>query len=114
MIEGNECSPSTANPHSGYVTPQSLGTEYNQIWYMHQIISGPNHNQVNIADAKQPQAFGFTNVHDYPIYDSLGPGKKIVARVQGLHTKTSMSGDGWFHWSKVAFDYERFVTLMLI
>ncbi|KAF8641894.1 hypothetical protein HU200_067602 [Digitaria exilis] len=96
---------------TGLSTPvqsESLGTEYNQIWYMHQIISGPNHNQVNIADAKQPQAFGFTNVHDYPIYDSLGPGKKIVARVQGLHTKTSMSGDGWFHWSKVAFDYERF------
>ena len=78
--------------------------------YMHQIISGPNYNQVNIADPKQPHMFGYTNVHDYPIYDSLGPGKKIVARAQGLHTKTSMNYNGWFHWSNVVFTDERLGT----
>lgn len=55
--------------------------------------------------------FGCTNVHDYPIYDSLGPGAKIVARAQGLHTETSMnSDDGWFHWCRVEFSDERFGT----
>lgn len=92
----NVCNPSMANP------------EVQSMLYMHQIISGPNYNQVNIADPKQPHMFGYTNVHDYPIYDSLGSGRKIVARAQGLHTKTSMNNGGWFHWSKVAFDYERF------
>lgn len=96
-----------AIPQRGPRTPQPQATEYIRIWYMHQIISGPNHNQVTIANPEQPEMFGYTNVHDYPIYDSLGPDKKIVARAQGLHSKTSMNNDGWFHWSKLVFDYER-------
>ena len=99
-----------ANPQSGPVATQSQKTEYNRILYMQQIISGPNYNQVNIANPKQPEMFGYTNVHDYPIYDSLGPGKKIVARAQGLHTKTSMNYNGWFHWSNVVFTDERLGT----
>jgi len=97
-----------ANPQSGPVTLQLQRAEYNRTLYMHQIVSGPDYNQVNIADPKQPQMFGYTNVHDYRIYDSLGPGKKLVARAQGLHAKTSMEYDGWFHWSNVVFTDERF------
>jgi len=75
---------------------------------MHQTVEGPNHNQVNIADPKQPQMFGYTNVHDYPIYDGLAPRAKIVARAQGLHTETNMNDDDWFHWSSIVFSDERF------
>ncbi|XP_066335931.1 uncharacterized protein [Miscanthus floridulus] len=89
------------------VTAQSL-RKYNRILYMHQIISGPDYNQVNIANPEQPEMFAYTNVHDYPLYDSLGPGKKLVAHAQGLHTKTSMSYNGWFHWSSIVFTDERF------
>jgi hypothetical protein len=104
----NACSPSMASPHNGPLTQQSQATEYIRTWYMHQIITGPDYNQVTIANPEQPKMFGYTNVHDYPIYDSLGPGKKIVARAQGLHSKTSMNNGGsWLHWSKVVFDYER-------
>jgi len=106
----NVCSPSMANnPHSGPVTLQFQRTHvYNRTLYMDQIIFAPYNNQVDIADPGQPLMFGHTNVHDYPIYDSLGPGRKLVARAQGLHTETSMDYNIWFHWSKVAFDYERF------
>ncbi|CAO2146849.1 unnamed protein product, partial [Urochloa humidicola] len=86
----------------------SWGSEYNFILYMHQTISGPDHNQVNVADPKQPQMFGYTNVHDYPIYDSLGPNANIIARAQGLHAETSMNCDDWFHWSSILFSDERF------
>ncbi|XP_066333383.1 uncharacterized protein [Miscanthus floridulus] len=93
----------------GPLTPHSQATEYIRTWYMHQIITGTDYNQVPIANPEKPEMFGYTNVHDYPIYDSLGPGKKIVARAQGLHSKTSMNNGGsWLHWSKVVFDYERF------
>ncbi|XP_066333381.1 uncharacterized protein [Miscanthus floridulus] len=95
------------NPQSAPVTAQSL-RKYNRILYMHQIISGPDYNQVNIANPEQPEMFAYTNVHDYPLYDSLGPGKKLVAHAQGLHTKTCMSYNGWFHWSSIVFTDERF------
>nr|XP_051205688.1 uncharacterized protein LOC127319750 isoform X10 [Lolium perenne] len=101
---------SMTNAQSGPVTPQSLGTEYSLNLYMHQTIHGPNHNQINIADPKQPMLFGYTNVHDYPIHDGLGPSAKIVARAQGLHAETSMNGDDWFHWSSIVFIDERFGT----
>ena len=78
---------------------------------MHQTVEGPNHNQVNIADPKQPQMFGYTNVHDYPIY---APSAKIVARAQGLHTETNMNDDDWFHWSSIVFTDKRFVLNVLI
>jgi hypothetical protein len=81
---------------------------------MHQTIDGPNHNQVNIADPKQPLLFGYTNVHDYPIYDGLGPSAKIVARAQGLHSETCMDEDDWFHWSSIVFTDKRFVLNVLI
>jgi hypothetical protein len=84
------------------------GPDYSRILYMHQTVEGPNHNQVNIADPKQPQMFGYTNVHDYPIYDGLSPSAKIVARAQGLHTETNMNDDDWFHWSSIVFSDERF------
>lgn len=104
----NACSTSMANPQSGPLTPQFLATEYIHTWYMHHIIDPPDHNQVTIADPEEPEMFGYTIVHDYPIYDSLGPDKNIVGRAQGLHSKTSMNNGGsWFHWTKVVFDYER-------
>ncbi|KAL6658418.1 hypothetical protein ACP70R_004004 [Stipagrostis hirtigluma subsp. patula] len=99
---------SVAIPQNGPVAPQCQGAEYNLNLYMHQTIDGPNHNQINIADPKQPMMFGYTNVHDYPIYDSLGPSAKIVARAQGLHAETSMNSDDWFHWSSIVFSDERF------
>ena len=94
----NVCNPSMANP------------EVQIMLYMHQIISGPNYNQVNIADPKQLQMFGCTNVHDYPIYDSLGPHANIIARAQGLHTEASMNYEDWFYWSSIVFIGERFGT----
>ncbi|KAJ1274392.1 hypothetical protein BS78_05G058200 [Paspalum vaginatum] len=84
------------------------GTEYCLKFYMKQVIHGPNHNQINIADPKQPLMFGYTNVHDYPIYDRLGPGPRIIARVQGLHTETNMNNDDWFHWCSIVFSADRF------
>lgn len=104
----NVMDPSLSNPQSSPVIPQSLGAEYNLKYYMHQTIDGHNHNQVNIADPKQHMMFGYTNVHDYPIYDCLGPTAKIVARAQGLHTETNMNCDDWFHWSSIVFTNERF------
>ncbi|RLM69373.1 hypothetical protein C2845_PM17G02250 [Panicum miliaceum] len=104
----NAVSPSMGNQHIRPAIPQSKGADFNVILYMHQTISGPNYNQVNILDPEQPQMFGYTNVHDYPIYDSLGPTAKIVARAQGLHTETSMNSDVWFHWSSIVFEDERF------
>jgi hypothetical protein len=99
------------NPQSGQVTPQYQGAEYNLILYMHQIIhDGPKRNQINIADPQQPRMFGYTNVHDYPIYDGLGPSANIVAQAQGLHTETSMNYNNWFHWSSIVFSDERFDT----
>ncbi|OQU83026.1 hypothetical protein SORBI_3005G063600 [Sorghum bicolor] len=90
------------------VNPQSHGPKYNLKLYMHQTMDGPNHNQVNIADPQQPHMFGYTNVHDYPIYDGFGPSAKIVARAQGLHTETCMDDDDWFHWSSIVFSDKRF------
>ncbi|CAO2142161.1 unnamed protein product [Urochloa humidicola] len=112
MVDSNAPSsvinPSMGNNRISHVTPQSPRAEYNLILYMHQTVDGPKHNQVNIVDSKQPQMFGYTNAHDYPIYDSLGPSAKIVARAQGLHTETSMNSDDWFHWSSIVFIDERF------
>lgn len=88
--------------------PLNDGPYYNLILYMQQDVEGPNPNQVNIADPKQPQMFGYTNVHDYPIYDGLDPSAMIVARAQGLHTETNMDNDDWFHWSSIVFCDERF------
>ncbi|CAL4995414.1 unnamed protein product [Urochloa decumbens] len=107
-VDSNVSSPSMPNPQSGPVTPQSQEQDYNLKLYMHQTIDGPNQNQVNIADPMQPQMFGYTNVHDYPIYDSLYPGAKIVAQAQGLHAETSMNNNDWFHWSSIVFTDERF------
>jgi hypothetical protein len=106
--DSNVGGPFMAIQQSGPVTPQSHGTNYNLKLYMHQTIHGPNHNQVNIADPRQPRMFGYTNVHDYPVYDSLDPGAKIVAQVQGLHAETSMKYNDWFHWSSIVFTDERF------
>jgi len=96
-------------PQSRPVTQQSEGTVFNRKLYMHQIFDGPDYNHVNIANPGQPQMFGCTNVHDYPIYDSLDPNAKIVARAQGLHTETCLDYDNWFHWSRLVFRDERFV-----
>jgi len=104
-FQGSTCKDDT---QCGPVNPQSHGPKYNLKLYMHQTMDGPNHNQVNIADPQQPHMFGYTNVHDYPIYDGLGPSAKIVARAQGLHTKTCMDDDDWFHWSSILFSNERF------
>jgi hypothetical protein len=101
-------------PQCRPVTQQSEGTVYNRKLYMHQIFDGPDYNQVNIADLGQPQMFGCTNVHDYPIYDSLDPNAKIVARAQGLHTETCLDYDNWFQWSRLVFSDERFVLRYLI
>jgi hypothetical protein len=103
--------PSLDNPESGPITPESRESEYNINLYMYQTIGGPNSNQVNIADPKQPQMFGYTNVHDYPVYDSLEPNATLVARAQGLHAETSMNYNDWFHWSSIVFSNEsRFVS----
>jgi len=105
----NVTGPSTDNPQTGGpVVPQSHGTVYNLKLYMHQPIGGPNHNHVNIANLEHPQMFGYTNVHDYPIYDSLGPGPRIIARAQGLHTDTNMNNNDWFHWFNITFSDDRF------
>ena len=106
----NDCSPVMTNAQSVPVTPQSQATEYNFRLCMYQDIDGENNNQVNIADPKQSMMFGYTNVHDYPIYDRLGLNAKIVARAQGLHTETNMNSDDWFHWSSIVFNDERFGT----
>jgi len=84
------------------------GSQYNLNLYMYQVIHGPNHNQISIADPRQPLMFGYTNVHDYPIYDSLGPGPRIIARAQGLHTETNMNNNDWFHWFNITFSDDRF------
>lgn len=83
-------------------------TEYHLNFYYHQVIFGRNHNQISIADPEQPLMFGYTNVHDHPVYDSLGPGRRIIARLQGLHTETNMSNNEWFHWCNIAFRDDRF------
>lgn len=102
------------NTQNDPATQQSRGTVYNLKLYMHQIISGSDHNQVNIANLEHRQMFGCTNVHDYPIYDSLGPSAKVVAHAQGLHTETSLEHDDWFHWSNIVFNEERFGTLLIL
>jgi len=110
-FQGSTCKDDT---QCGPVNPQAHGPKYNLKLYMHQTMDGPNHNQVNIADPQQPHMFGYTNVHDYPIYDGLGPSAKIVARAQGLHTETCMDDDDWFHWSSIVFTDKRFVLNVLI
>ncbi|RLN30275.1 hypothetical protein C2845_PM05G04040 [Panicum miliaceum] len=100
-----------ANPpyaQSAIITPQFQEIEYHFHFYMYQHVDGPNNNQVVVGNPGRAQMFGVTAVHDWEIYDSLGPNASVVARYQGLHSKTSMRTDSWSSWGNVVFMEDRF------
>ena len=56
--------------------------------YWHHIYSGPSPNQLDITSADAKTGWGQTTVHNWTIYDGVGPNEKLVARAQGLHLYT--------------------------
>lgn len=72
--------------------------------YLHHIFSGSNPTQANIIVGDATTKLGRTSVHDWAIYDGVGPGAKVVARAQGLH----INAGSWHNTFTIRFEIERF------
>ncbi|EMS67500.1 hypothetical protein TRIUR3_29786 [Triticum urartu] len=72
--------------------------------YWHHIYSGPSPNQLDITSADAKTGWGQTTVHNWTIYDGVGPNAKLVARAQGLH----LYAGTWHNTFNILFEIEGF------
>ncbi|KAM0887232.1 hypothetical protein ACQ4PT_029186 [Festuca glaucescens] len=97
-----------ATPSNFQITPFGglvRNTEFSfRNLHLHHIYSGPNPNQSNIIAPNSTTGLGTITVNNWPVYDGVGPDKKLVARAQGLHVLA-----GKLHNSfSIVFEDERF------
>ncbi|KAF7090985.1 hypothetical protein CFC21_093655 [Triticum aestivum] len=76
--------------------------------YLHQVIDGPDHNQVVTVSSRHPAWFGTTAVIDWTVTDAPQRGATIVARAKGMQVQADVEGPGWFHYFTMVFEDPRF------
>ncbi|CAN6197241.1 unnamed protein product [Urochloa humidicola] len=90
------------------ISPAAQRLEYRELnfggLYIYQTWSGPKANQADIFTPKSG-SFGRTVVNNWEVYEGLiGPGSKLVARVQGLH----LDAGAWNNFFSLVFEDGRF------
>jgi hypothetical protein len=83
--------------------------EINLRLYLHQVIDGPDHNQVVTVNSGHRSWFGTTAVIDWTVIDAPEPDATIVARAKGMQVQADLDGPGWFHYFSMVFEDPRFV-----
>ncbi|XP_051220833.1 pterocarpan synthase 1 [Lolium perenne] len=82
--------------------------EINLRLYLHQVIDGPDHNQVVTVNSGHRSWFGTTAVIDWTVTDAPEPDATIVARAKGMQVQADLDGPGWFHYFSMVFQDPRF------
>ncbi|CAM0884919.1 unnamed protein product [Alopecurus aequalis] len=82
--------------------------EINLCLYLHQVVDGPDHNQVVTVNSGHRSWFGTTAVIDWTVTDAPEPDAAIVARAKGMQVQADLDGPGWFHYFTIVFQYTRF------
>jgi Dirigent-like protein len=78
--------------------------------YLHHNTSGPNQNQAVVVNPNRPYAFGVITVNDWPLYDGLGSGARVIARARGLHVQAAMSyNQAWYNTFSIVFEGGRYM-----
>uniref|UniRef100_A0A0D3HCE1 Dirigent protein n=1 Tax=Oryza barthii TaxID=65489 RepID=A0A0D3HCE1_9ORYZ len=83
--------------------------------YLHQVVTGPNHNQETMVPSSHPASFGMIVINDWPIYD--GPDfntSTIVAHARGMHVQVDQVNNTWYTSMNVEFVDDRFLWRIII
>ena len=83
--------------------------EINLRLYLHQVIDGPDHNQIVTVSSGHRSWFGTTAVIDWAVTDAPERDATIVARAKGMQVQADLGGPGWFHYFSMVFQDTRFV-----
>uniref|UniRef100_A0ACD5XG61 Uncharacterized protein n=1 Tax=Avena sativa TaxID=4498 RepID=A0ACD5XG61_AVESA len=83
--------------------------EINLRLYLHQVVDGPDHNQVVTVNSGHRSWFGTTTVIDWTVIDAPEPDATIVARAKGMQVQADLEGPGWFHYISMVFQDPRFM-----
>ncbi|CAL4903576.1 unnamed protein product [Urochloa decumbens] len=82
--------------------------EVNMKLYLHQVVQGPNQNQVAVVPSSQPAGFGTIAVNDWTVIDGPNPSANIVARAKGMHIQADQANVGWYTSLLIIFEDGRF------
>ncbi|XP_037427497.1 dirigent protein 21-like [Triticum dicoccoides] len=89
----------------------SCEEELNLSLYLHQVASGPAHNQEIILNPGFENSFGMVAVNDWEIHAAPDSTSSIIARAKGMHiqaTKSQANGVAWFLPFSMVFQDSRF------
>ncbi|CAM0958385.1 unnamed protein product [Alopecurus aequalis] len=84
-------------------------TKIDETWYVRQVGSGPNENQVIVFKPTVPTtAFGTIAVNNWVVLDAPDPNANVLAHVRGLHVQADQAGPSWYTSSSIVFEGPRF------
>ncbi|KAM3215208.1 hypothetical protein ACQJBY_067287 [Aegilops geniculata] len=89
----------------------SCEEELNLSLYLHQVVTGPAHNQEVILSPGFPNMFGMIAVVDWTIYAVPDSTSSIIARAKGMTiqaTQSEVNGVAWFLPFSMVFQDSRF------
>ncbi|XBJ13931.1 hypothetical protein VPH35_006041 [Triticum aestivum] len=84
--------------HPFFACPTRCESEIKMQMYLHQVVSGPTHNQ----------EFGRTVAFDYTLLDAPAPDAKIIGRAKGTHVQADQVNAGDFSHFSMIFQQGRF------
>ena len=90
----------------------SCEEELNLSLYLHQVVTGPAHNQEVILSPDFPNMFGMIAVVDWSIYAVPDSTSSIIARAKGMTIQATQSEDNgvaWFLPFSMVFQDSRYI-----
>ncbi|XBJ13934.1 hypothetical protein VPH35_006044 [Triticum aestivum] len=94
--------------HPFFACPTHCESEIKMQMYLHQVVSGPTHNQEVVFKSTPPIEFGRTVAFDYTLLDAPAPDAKIIGRAKGTHVQADQVNAGDFSHFSMIFQQGRF------